>query len=171
MDNQQENAEALSHWLGGFLDGEGSFYTKRGRSGYTQVNGERHQYVHYQPGITVVNTHIPTLRIVEAALDHLGLPYHVEWRKPQRANQQISWGITIRGWKRCLHAAQALLPYLRTKREQCENMLELCHNRLQTPLQGPKGLVPYTSRQMELIMSLRGRSSASRRSDSSETER
>lgn len=152
MDNQQGkmDKEALKHWFAGFFDGEGTIFVGRG----VAKNG----HISYSPAIAVNNTHVPTQAIAEVALKAFDVPYYVQWSEHRaKSNHAPRWFIVIRGWKRCLRASQALLEYLHTKRVDCENMLELCHLRVNQ--EGGYGYhkKPHTERQLELIESLRGR--------------
>ena len=142
--------EDLKHWFAGFFDGEGTIFV--GKTTY------KTGWVNYSPKISVNNTDVPTLPIVEAALKVFDLPYHVQWSEHRRSSKHAPrWMVNIAGWKRCLRAAQTLFEYLHTKRTQCEDMLELCHLRLAQDRPLPYGRHPHTPRQLELISHLRGR--------------
>jgi hypothetical protein len=158
MGNQQAKTEDIA-WLAGFIDGEGSLMMlrhSRGMRGYPYSQ-------QWRPAIKVGGTHIPTLNEVTGVLDAMGLPYHVSWRTPQSSRWAKSWMVEITGLKRCLRWATALKGYLRTKREDCDLMLEYCHTRLaQRPSWNLKasaqGAKPQlTDRQLEIVSRLRGR--------------
>lgn len=151
MGNQQgKDIEQDAAWLGGFIDGEGSFMVT-----VTTHRGKWGRYL--TPAFKLANTDIPTLNVVQAILDALEVAYHVEWRTPTVPRRRRSWMIVVKGMKRTLKFAQALLPYLRTKRSQCEDMIEFCHSRLAQSPSGGKGDWPkYTPRQLMLAGRLRG---------------
>ena len=151
-DNQQgKTGESLKHWFGGFFDGEGTVFV--GRSLY------KRKWETFSPRIAINNTDVAFLPIAEAALQAFDLPYHVYWSEHRRSSKHAPrWIITIAGWKRCLRASQALLDYLHgAKRDQCEDMIELCHSRLQQTGAISGAHNPYTERQTLLIGRLRGR--------------
>ena len=158
MDNQQgKNLDGA--WLGGFLDGEGSFIMlrhARGTKGYPYSQ-------QWKPAIKVAGTHEPTLGTVTGILTGLGLPFHVYRRQPKKPTWSPSWYVEVVGLKRCLRWCDSLLIYLRTKREDAELMREYCETRLaQKPTwnipQDRKGAKPQqTDRQLEIISRLRGR--------------
>jgi hypothetical protein len=104
-------------WLGGFIDGEGSFHFRRQAGRYTGT------FNYYYPAIRLVNTDMPTLPVVQGILDRHGLEYMVDWRFPTNGNKP-SWDLEARrGAKPMTRWLVALIPYLRTKRSQAEDIL------------------------------------------------
>lgn len=146
--------EELLSWLGGFMDGEGSFVI-------IKMSGNR-----LQPRVQVANTHYRTLDWLTETLTRLELPHYIGHkhgaymgkdgyrRKPQ-------WVLMAVGLKRTLKWCQALLPYLVTKREQCELLIEFSHSRLshgtwKAPGDRRKALLPREAEIVDCVSNLNG---------------
>ena len=121
---QGKSNELVLAWIAGFMDGEGTFCLSR----HSQ---RRFPY----PQISVNNTHWPTLREFTDMLDQVGLPYYVARKSgaytgPDGYKRKPQWSLQMFGFKRAERWCRALLPYLITKREDCELMLEYVHSRM-----------------------------------------
>ncbi len=147
MGNQQGKALDLDlAWLAGFIDGEGSILLRR----HGGTRARELDIDLYYPGITICNTHEPTLEAVVDILKRHQLPYFVSRRKALKGSD--SWAIEIRGMRRCRVWLTVLMPYLRTKRDQAEWALEFIDSRLSV---GKKA--GYTEREQQLLELLRKR--------------
>lgn len=134
MGNQQgKTDEVLLAWIAGFMDGEGTFCLSR----HSQ---RRFPY----PQISVNNTHYPTLSSLTDALERLELPHYVAHKNgayvgPDGYKRKPQWSIQMFGHKRCEKWCRALIPYLVTKREDAELMLEYIHSRMsRNPMKGAR---------------------------------
>ena len=151
MGNQQgKTSEGDLHWLAGFIDGEGSIHFKR--MGGTRLRKMNLDY--YGTNIRICNTHEETLETVIAILKANGLAFHVSHRHAY-PNCKPAWDITVSGLKRCKRWLEVLSPYLRTKKEQAEWMLEFIESRLS--LGSKYNGEGYTLREQELLQLLRKR--------------
>lgn len=104
-------------WLAGFIDGEGCFHFRR-------ATGRRAgHFNYYYPAIRISNTHTETLAVVRGILDRNGLHHNVSWRHPKNGYLS-SWDIEARGAKRLELWLTTLIPFLRTKRAQAEDVLQ-----------------------------------------------
>lgn len=153
MGNQQgKTSEDDLHWLGGFIDGEGSIIVKR-------QGGKRLREMdlnYYAPNLRICNTDEPTFQVVIAILNANNLPFHVSRRTPANPRYKPSWDISVNGMLRCKRWLGVVTPYLRTKKEQAEWMLEFIELRLS--LGGGKAVgVGYSLREQELLQLLRKR--------------
>ena len=154
MDNQQgKTTEVLLAWIAGFMDGEGTF-----------VLAHHSQRAYPYPQVSVNNTHFPTLPWFTNALDRLGLPYYVVPLKPgylgkDGFRRKPQWAIQMFGYKRCERWCRALVPYLVTRREQAELMLEYINSRMsRNPAKGGRWRddVGLTPREAEIADRLYG---------------
>lgn len=143
MDNQQGKTEIDLAWFAGFMDGEGCFHMRNVAGSRIRDLGK----VYFRPTIRVCNTHQDTLQTVCTILDTHGLPYHVSHRTYSSASKYLpAWDVEVSGIKRCAKWLPLLIPYLHTKREQAEQMLEYCLSRLS---KAPSA--PYNEREIELL--------------------
>jgi hypothetical protein len=114
MDTDQRDLS----WLAGFIDGEGSFHFRR------HAGKRAGGFNYYYPAIRISNTHEGTLATVTAILDRSGLEYLVYWRHPKNGTKS-SWDIEARKGAASTKAwLETLIPHLRTKRSQAEDVLE-----------------------------------------------
>jgi len=161
--NQQGNfGDTDLAWLAGFIDGEGSF-------GFQQIASPRirpgqrdrsHKRPYFNPRITVGNTDWPTLEYVQGICRAYELPHHVSERHNRglRLNgieKPPFWQIRSEGVRRCQRWLFFLTPYLRTKRDQAQVMLEFCESRL--AMEGHQK--PYTERELAILSIFRARRS------------
>lgn len=126
MDNQQRKIEVDTSWLAGFIDGEGCFMMRKQAGAYMK----RINFVHYRPCIRICNTHMPTLDRVTEILKVHELPVHVSHRKYTNPKYLPAWDVEVAGIKRAAKWLPLLIPFLYTKKEQAELMLEFCESRL-----------------------------------------
>lgn len=121
MENQQERL----NWLAGFIDGEGSFVLRQVTKG--RIRGT----------ISITNTHVPTLRIVEQIFDDMKIAYYVRWTRYKRQEEtRYAWRVIVDGVKRTKRFLEPLLPYFVTKQEQANLMYQWCVYRLSIPRGG-----------------------------------
>jgi len=128
MDNQQRKTEIDLAWLGGFLDGEGCLHLRKQVGARLRAMGK----VYYRPTLRICNTHEPTLQVVRRIFEANGFPCHVSHRDYDNINPSYkrAWDVEVSGIKRMARILPVLIPYLHTKREQAETMLEFCESRL-----------------------------------------
>lgn len=144
MDNQQRKTEMDLAWLGGFLDGEGCFHMRKSVGARLRAMG----LVYYRPTIRVCNTHQPTLGTVRQIFEANNWPFYVSHRNPANLNPKhnVAWDLEVSGIKRVAGILPALIPYLHTKRERAEDLLEFCESRLS---KAPSA--SYTERETALL--------------------
>lgn len=144
MGNQQgkTDTEMLS-WIAGFLDADGHIIIGRGVKGKDQ----------WVPLVGITNTHYPTLSSLTEMLDHLGLPYYVAHRDRRDGNLR-QWHLRATGFKRVDKWCRALLPYLITKQEKAEMLIEYI-NLLMAPGRYKNKYAERSSRELELIHRMR----------------
>ena len=105
--NQQESQMS---WLGGFIDGEGSFsITLKREKGKT----------FYYPDISIVNTNPLDIDKAMGILKPI-CGFHVETKQANGPRKLKLWRIRILGFGRVKAFLPAILPYLVGKREQAE---------------------------------------------------
>ena len=103
---------------------------------------------------------MPTLEYVQEIATAFRLPHHVSMRgnRGLRLNgiaKPPFWQVRAEGMRRCRPWLIHLLPFLFTKRDQAQVMLEFCDSRL-----GTEGHVkPYTPRELEILSIFRARRS------------
>lgn len=125
MDNQQGKVrETDIAWLAGFIDGEGCFDFQTSYS-------KRLIHTRLVPRFRVSNTDVKTLGVVTCIMEAMPIGHHVVWRSPQNVKWRRSWSVEITGIKRMRNLLIMLTPYLNTKQEQAEAMLDFINSRLQ----------------------------------------
>ena len=112
-------------WLGGILDGEGSFLlNKRDRHGKNPG---------YAPRISVSNTSHMMMEEIARIGTEAGFGTWIT--KVQGPSSPLSkraiWQLHIAGTKRCLNALNVLLPYVRAKWDQASLLRDFCLHRLE----------------------------------------
>ena len=113
-DYQQERRMA---WLGGIMDGEGSFSITH-KSGWGSQRGK----TFYYPDISIVNTNPLVIdQCAEIITPICG--YHIEQKKPDKYRKLIIWRIRILGFKRCANFLPRIIPYLVGKKEEASAVL------------------------------------------------
>jgi len=163
LGNQQRNlGDTDLAWLAGFIDGEGSFGFQQIASPRTRP-GERdrsHKRPYFNPRISVGNTDMPTLEYVQDIASAFHLAHHVYLRRNRglRLNgveKPPFWQVRAEGIRRCRGWLVHLLPFLYTKRDQAQVMLEFCDSRLDMDGHAK----PYTPRELEILSIFRARRS------------
>lgn len=158
MGNQQGNfGDTDLSWLAGFMDGEGSF-------GFQQIaspEGRRaHKRPYFNPRITVGNTDMATLEYLQAIYTQYRIPHHVTMRRNRglRLNgvaKSDFWQVRTEGIRRCVVWLEVVTPFLHTKHDQAQVMLEFCRSRLDA--EGWKK--PYSEREETILGIFRDRRS------------
>ena len=154
MDGQTDNQQCKASdtdiaWLAGFIDGEGSIGLK------VQKYSRGKQVFYVAPYIQVVNTHIATLEPVHRILKGMGAGVYVNWPRPRKVPggvREISdykplWRILVNGLKRCKPVLTALGPYLITKLDDANLVMEFIESREASHYRH----LPYTTRELEIV--------------------
>lgn len=136
MDSTWSQSAGNVMWLAGFTDGEGCI-------GFNKICGKMHYHC---PHVTLTNCHKPTIDRVANILSTLGVRYWVQHREPRKSQWKEDWVIIIRGIRRTKPFLEAILPYLFTKKEQAEAVLEFINHRLSL---SPKA--PYSAKETGII--------------------
>jgi len=136
------------HWLGGILDGEGSF-------GLTIVT--KLQCI--KPVIQVSNTSYDMIEEIARICDDAGIPYLVcgPYAYRQHRDHKPQKRVQIAGIKRNVTALEVLIPYLRTKREVAKVVKAFCDYRLSVPKWQPYGEYELGLRDTVTNLNRRGR--------------
>ncbi len=125
-------SETDAAWAAGFIEADGSFSIILPR----------------ERGVRPV---IQVTQKVRSPLDRLQkILGHGHWHQDKKG----FWKFQIIGKNRIKHAGLLLLPYLQTKYEQCELMIECAHR------QGSRGITGYTEEQWAWFRGARERMKA-----------
>lgn len=135
-----QSAGNVVSWLAGFMDGEGCVCFNK-----TVKKGDS-----YNPTISIVNTHWPTIERVTNILSALGIPFWISSPKARlKSYWKQDWAVVIRGFKRVKPFLEIITPHLYTKREQAEKVLQFINLRLSKP-----NHAPYGAEELEIIQAV-----------------
>lgn len=159
MDNQQATEGDL-HWLGGILDGEGSFMIGAAR--------DQRQRVHLRPEIHIGNTSVVMVDEITRIVTAHGLPIWVGKTpagtgRGQHVLNRDCYRVYARGPKRVRRWLTVLLPYVRAKRHEADLLARFVDSRLAGP-----HVAPYSEQELADYLALRALH-GDRRRESSET--
>lgn len=133
MDNQQERLFDLG-WLIGVIESEGSFTlckSCRNKRGYR-----------YTPLITMTNCDETMLDNYKRILSYLDIPFYVYKRRyisgVVKSNRPVI-GIITRGYKRVKKMLDIITPFMVSKKEQAEILLDFVNYRLGVHYKTPYG--------------------------------
>ena len=155
-DNQQRKVNDIElAWLAGLWDGEGSI----GMKVESYKNRSDGQHTYFAPYAQVVNTHEPTLEIVDVILKKIQVGHHISWPRPHQhpngtlpvSNYKSMWSVRIHGLKRCKVLLEFLRPFLVTKHDQAELVWEFIVSRESHQYMR----LPYTARETEIVNTFR----------------
>lgn len=146
--NQQRSLEVRLSWFGGILDGEGtiSFASK-----YSKTS--RQKNYHFRPELKLDNTNALMVEEIRSILDIVGCGYYVrDYKSPSKINDNWKQAtrIIVDGVKRLQKFLPIMIPYLVSKREQAELVLQYIESRLAG---GHKAVL--TAEQEALILKVR----------------
>lgn len=144
MGNQQERLADL-HWLGGVIDGEGSFSMVYGTP--NRRNGKRSPFIGVRFGL--VNTSDAMVTEVRRQLDREGVPYHVQLRPPTIGQKPV-WHLSISGMKRTRRLLMAVAPFLRSKAPEALLVIRFIESRMARP-----NGAPYSEEEVNWFLQLR----------------
>lgn len=113
MDNQ---AREKLIWLAGFIDGEGCIGIQKASNNV--------KYSKYLPQIGIVNTCFKTIEHIHEILNDLDIGHHIYARKVKSYKHLPQKELRFRGFKRCRKFLPLIIPFLVTKKEQAEVMME-----------------------------------------------
>lgn len=122
-DNQQERLCELS-WLGGIIDGEGCISFKKNTGKCWKNKSERPLY----PIISISNTDIRMIDKIIEILEKNHIAFYREDRRGKKKNKD-SISVCIKGIKRTKRFLDLIIPYLVSKKERAELLLEFCELR------------------------------------------
>lgn len=134
MENQQERLlESELGWLAGIIDGEGSLTIN--------VNST-HRSVY--PRVWISSSEKEILDKAAAILAKFGQKFSHKWKQP-KGNRRPHGYIVIITASRVRKILTKLLPYLSSKTNRAECLIEFCESRMKLPYG-----YPYTERELEL---------------------
>jgi len=147
MDNQQGKTTELElAWLAGFIDGEGCLDFQKGYQKALKRDT-------YQPRVRINNTDIPTLNKVDDLLRRMMAGHYIYWRHPENKKWKSSWDVEIVGFKKVQRFLIQINPYLYTKKEKAEMLLDFTNSRLSN--EDGSGKAPYSEKEVKLLARLR----------------
>lgn len=131
-------------WLAGLLDGEGSISLVESATG--GMVGKQRGNRTITPRISISNTDIPTLRVVESVLADTGTAFYVRWRAAGTRHgfgtlTKPLWTVWVTGVKRSTRFLNLILPYLVTKAPQANALYEWSKQVLERPRRVPNQTV------------------------------
>lgn len=142
-DNQQAKIlvqEKDISWLAGFIDGEGCI---------SFIHRNEKNTNNWRTHVQITNTHVPTLNTCTDILERMGVGHHVWWFENKNKRYSKRWDIRISGFKRVHKLLRIITPYLHTKQERAEIMLDFINLRL------PKNPIDkYGDEEMRLISTM-----------------
>lgn len=117
-------------WLSGFVDGEGCLNLNR--------KIQKGKWISFVPLFQVTNTHKPSIERIVKILSALGVGSHVI-NAQLTGNRKPYSCVRTDGMKRVKKLLELLAPFLFTKKEQAELLLEFISIRQSQPVRSPHG--------------------------------
>jgi hypothetical protein len=147
MGNQQQRLKLLLDlaWLGGVIDGEGTFTLR-----YHNVKNNKRNNIrlHILPVFSITNTDYEIVDNIVRIFKENGIPF---WQSENKNEGHNNWKpsreIQIQGVRRLNRVIPILLPYLVGKKEEAKIVYDFCKHRLE--LLGNHSY--YTEEDMELV--------------------
>ena len=135
-DNQQRRIDLKLAWLGGIIDGEGMITVIKRTGGYSFI-----------PRISIANSDKRIIKEASNILRELNLLHYIQSKPYTVGNKtRIKFEILINGLKRCSQALPHIIPFLVSKKEKAEKLLEWCGYRLSKTSQEK-----YTDKDEEIL--------------------
>lgn len=122
------NPDQRLQWLGGFIDGEGSFCLQNRFRGKDPKTGKTRSG--YFPIMSISNTHKPTVERIAEILSDYCVGHWVTNSTHKSRKHRDTFCVDVRGMKRMQRFLPMITPYLFTKREQAETLLEFVNLRM-----------------------------------------
>lgn len=149
MDNQQER---WLGWLAGIVDGEGTISLQM----YHKPNNK----IRVVPIVGIVNSHKETLNLCEDIISNvLDIEASHQCRMLKKKGNSPCWQIRIDGYKSVKSFLEGIRPYLVTKADMADVVLEFIEsreeNRLKRDEKGRIQRTGYSSRECELLLESR----------------
>lgn len=119
--------EARWAWLAGFVDADGCISIAKE---HDYRKGD--DYIHYRPALQISNTDEHTMRYIHSWLAVGGMTKH---KRRKRQHRQI-YHYMLRNHRELLQVLLQIRPYLVTKAEQADLVIEFIRNRLTAPARG-----------------------------------
>lgn len=132
------HAGNLLAWLAGFIDADGMVCFHK--------QPKKKQEITWVPGTSITTTCTKTADFISRSFKELGLPVYRCLRKVTNQNWTDRHHMEIRGQKRVKRLLEAILPYLVTKREEAELVMEFIRLR-----QEGSPTRPYSEYEMGLV--------------------
>jgi hypothetical protein len=108
-------------WFAGIIDGEGCISLFK-RSTY------------YVPAVKIANTNEKLINKCKEILNEAGIEYYIRYSdRGERKNAKPAWEIALESRPRVVATLELILPYLVSKKEQAELVLEWCSEKIRRP--------------------------------------
>lgn len=129
MGNQQVR---LYSWLGGIVDGEGSFYCTLTKCSCLKYPKYKEDKIHIRVALKIEMACLPTIKRCEGLFRNMGVNIKMRQRTKRIKNDtEIGYyhSVTIANQKQLLKVIPCLIPYLFTKQKQAKLVLRYIHSR------------------------------------------
>lgn len=123
-------------WLAGIVDGEGSIGLKR----CTLKRGNK-VYLNYAPMISIANNDLRMMDEIRAIFDKLKIKYSFTKRELSKRNKKWkdNYAVSITSYQMGINFLEIVLPYLISKKEQSEILIDFCRDRVNVNHRGQGG--------------------------------
>lgn len=147
MDNQQEMHMFELGWLVGALESEGTIGIHRANKSGS----------YYKPIVKIFNT---DMIFIERTCEYckvfeIGHYVHKSTSIQREKKYKPVYSVTVGGYMRLLKFLNLVRPYVRSKKEHVETILQIINSRLATPMTGQNRGREFSANEMILIEKMR----------------
>lgn len=146
--NQQERLIAAKSWLAGMIDADGCITFAVSYQKYRNKQGNQTNKL-LDPLVDIATSCTGTKDVLVKTIKFIGAACYVTGRYKKNP----CYTIRVSGLRRVNNFLPLVIPYMVTKKEEAEKLLQFCQSRLAKQIKFKSS--PYTSEELELFSSIK----------------